>query len=99
MGKVNLKLRPINRLQSTFSEAELPEQDLPMIYIRPTVDNKIAVWPGHRMELDPRPNEYAMFFKDQESAEKHLPEIQEAVGLYFGICWVFVDNMEQQQGK
>ena len=99
MTKVTYRMDRINKLQSTFSEAEIPPEDLPMIYIRPTIDGKIAVWPGHRMEEDPRPNEYVVHFKTIEETEKKLPEIMEAVGRYYGVCYVYIDRMQTEKGK
>jgi len=94
MGKIDLKPKPIRRLQSTFSEAELPPEDLPMIYIRATIDKRIAVWPAHRMELDPRPNELAIYFNTMAEAEKMLPKIMEATGKFYGVCYLYIDQMK-----
>jgi len=73
------------------------KEDLPMIYVRPTIDGKLAVWPGHRMEIDPRPNDMVMQFDSIEKAEEKLPEIMEAVGQYWGVCFVYVDKMEDKK--
>lgn len=95
----NNPFEPIKKLISTISgkaKEKFTKEDLPMIYIRPTIDNKIAVWPGHRMELDLRPNEHVILFNTLEEAEKRLPEIMEAVGRYYGVCYVYIDRMEDE---
>jgi len=84
----------VKEITEQSPEDKLTDEDLPMIYVRPTVDDKIAVWPGHRMEVDPRPNDMAILFDTLVEVEGHLPEIMEAVGRYWGVCFVYVDRMK-----
>jgi len=71
-------------------------ENLPIIYIRPTQDGRIAVWPGDQMDVDPRPNEYVIYFKTIKDAEEKLPQIMEATGKYFGVMYIYIDNMEEK---
>jgi len=99
MKNINDEIKPTDTLLTPLDESELSYGDLPMIYIRPTVDNRIAVWPGHRMEVDPRPGDCVVHFDTIEETEKKLPEIMEAIGEYFGVAYIYIDRMNKNKGK
>ena len=63
-----------------------------MIYIRPTIDNRIAVWVGLFGDTDPRPTPEASYFMSVVKAELALPAIMEETGDYFGVCYLYLDK-------
>jgi len=74
---------------------------LPVIYIRPTIDKRIALWAGAQNDPDPRPTDSAHYFVTIEEAEAALPDVMEQVGDIFAVVIVYVDqyNEKQKAGK
>lgn len=95
-------LKPIRKLMSTIGSAFLPNKDikieeLPVIYIRPTINGRFSVWLGDRCDPDPRPNDEALDCESLLEAEGILPEYMEETRLYFGVMYLYIDRMHEKE--
>ena len=86
-------MKPHNTLKVSTTTSKVKDGSTPkMIYLRPTIDLRMAVWVGLFGDPDPRPTPEADYYLTVPDAETALPVLMEETGEFFGVCYIYLDN-------